>query len=610
MTPNTQLQAEPGGATDADVDPITFEVVRNAFMAVCNEMSLVLMKTAYSTPVNEGHDFSSCVYDAGGQLVAQGDEDLPAFIGLTMLTVPEVIREIGIDQMRDGDIFMINDPYVASTHCNDVHLVKPVFVDGELTGFVTSTAHWSDVGGVAPGSLNCRARTHFEEGVRIPAIRIWRDGEMAEDVMKVLMVNMRQPWERMGDFHAQVASVHTGESRLQALCARYGRATVTACMSEAQSYTERLFRSHISDLPDGVYEAADRVDQDIWTGEPKHIRLRLTVAGDSLVVDLTGSDGPAESGINCTIAATTSATAIAMSSILPPAPMNAGVMRVVDLQVKRGSLLWAEPPSAVSGLAATSMECVIACIMQALSQAAPARGAGSPYSILNSVYSGFDERPGFQSPFINYAWGMGGLGGTLRKDGPSAVASAYSASTTNIPCELQERRYPVLYWRYRLRQDSGGPGTSRGGLGLDQELAFPDVPATISCIGNRERFGPPGVFGGEPGRTAHLTFNYETDRERNIGIFCVNEPSDDTDRLSYWSAGGGGYGDPLSRSVERVVEDLLDEYISVESAERDYGVVVSRLDLRELVCEIDEEATQKLRDRRMSETASEGGRAA
>jgi N-methylhydantoinase B len=590
-------------ATTTELDPITFEVLRNAFVACCNEMSMVVAKTAYSTPVNEGRDYSGCVYDREGKLVTQGEQDLPAFTGLTMLTVPEVIRAIGLENMGDGDVYMINDPYVASTHCNDIHLVKPVFFEGELTGFVTSTAHWSDVGGTAPGSLNCRARTHFEEGVRIPAIRIRHRGVQNDDVMRVLLANMRESWERLGDFNAQMASVATGEARLHALCTKYGAGTVAAAMAQAQDYTERLLRANIAALPNGTYRAEDNVDQDVWTGEPKTIRLTLTIEDERIVFDLTGSDGPAESGINCTIAATTSAVGIALATVLPPMPMNSGVMRCIELKVTKGSILWAQPPVAISGLAATSMECVMGCITQCLSQAMPERGVGSPYSIMNSVFAGFDDRPEFQAPFINYAWGFGGLGGTVHADGPNVIGSPYTASTQNIPCELQERRYPVLYWSYGFRTDGGGPGASRGGTGLHQTLAFPYQPGTISCIGNRERFGPPGVFGGREGRLAHLILNRGAANERNIGIFAVNEPATTDDLLSYESAGGGGYGDPLDRPVAKVVDDVLDEYVSIDGAREDYGVVIRDVDWRRLVADVDEEATRALRAERRGSRA-------
>lgn len=576
------------------VDAITFEVLRNAFVACCNEMSTVVAKTAYSTPVNEGRDYSDCVYDPDGNLVTQGEVDLPSFTGLTMLTVPEVIREIGLENMEEGDVYMINDPYVASTHCNDIHLVKPVFVDGERVGFVTSTAHWSDVGGTAPGSLNARARSHFEEGVRIPAIRIRHKGVQNEDVMKVLLANMRQSWERAGDFNAQIAAVTTGEARITALCRKYGSSTVVEAMREVQNYTERMLRAHIREIPDGTYEGYDRIDQDIWTGEEKHIRLQATVKGDDITLDFLESDGPAVAGINCTIAATTSAVGIAMATVLPM-PVNSGFMRPIEMKVKKGSILWAEPPSPVSGLGATSLECVVSAVTQALSRALPERGVGSPYSIMNSVFAGYDDRPGFDAPFINYAWGFGGLGGTINDDGINVIGSPYTASTQNIPCEMQERRYPVLYDAYTYRQDGGGPGASRGGTGLQQIIRFPYQAGTLSCIGNRERFGPPGVHGGQPGRRAHLVLNHGKENERDIGIYAVNEETGTDEILSYRTAGGGGYGDPLERPIEKVIDDLLDEYISVEGAKNDYGVVVKSIDLVGLEVEVDEEATKALR---------------
>ncbi len=584
--------------TAADLDPITFEVVRNALVAVSNEMALVVAKTAYSTPVNEGRDFAGTIYDRHAKLVSQGENDLPAFAGITQLTVPEVVKQIGRENMRPEDIYMINDPYVASTHCNDVHVVKPIFHDGEIIAFVASTAHWSDVGGVAPGSLNCQAKTHFEEGVRIPAVTIYREGELNRDVLNLLLANMRESWERVGDLNAQVAALRAGEARLQAIVERHGLDTLLTTMAEVQNYSERLIRASLAALPDGRYSAVDTVDQDIATGEPKQIRLTLTIDGDQAIYDFTASDGKAESGINCTIAATTSAVFIAMASILPPVPMNAGVMRAVEIKATRGSLLWAEPPSAISGLAATAMECVIGCVMQTIGQALPERATGSPFSILNTVFAGHDGREEFDCDFFSYIWGFGGIGASKTHDGAGVVGSPYTASTQNIPCELQERRFPMMWRRSMYRQDSGGPGAQRGGMGSDQLVEFPYNDGDVSCIGNRERFGPPGIFGGQPGGLARLTLNppEETNREyRNIGIFSVTEPASQGDVLSFWAAGGGGYGDPLERDPGRVLEDVIDDYVSIEGAREQYGVVVDVIDKRSLDYRIDEQATEDLR---------------
>jgi N-methylhydantoinase B len=576
-------------------DPIIFEVLRNAFAAVCNEMALVVAKTAYSTPVNEGRDFSGTVYDAEGGQVSQGEFDLPAFVGVTQITVPEVMNHIGPENIKPGDIYMQNDPYIAGTHCNDVHLVKPIFLNGQRIAFIASSAHWSDVGGSVPGTLNCRALECYEEGVRIPPVVIYRDGEFNRDVLTILWANMRGSGERQGDLNAQVAALRAGEARILTLVEKYGLETVQACMAEVQAYAERLLRSHIAELEDGVYDAEDKVDQDLVTGEPKTVRLKLIIDSNQAIFDLTDSDNKALCGINCTRAATTSAICIGIKSLFPDVPMNIGIRRAIDIRMVPGSLVWAQPPSAVSGLAATTMECVVACTEMALGQALPERACGCPYSIMNSVYAGFDPRPGFKNHFINYVWGFGGLGACATHDGPGVVGSPYTASTQNIPCELQERRYPVLWLRYMFKQDSGGPGKFRGGLGCDQLLTFPYTHGTLSCIGDRERFGPPGVFSGEPGRKAGLIVNHGRENERNIGIFAANEPVKTDEIVHYWSAGGGSYGDPLERNPELVLDDVMNEYVSPDGAREDYGVVIKVIDKRRLAYEIDEEATAVLR---------------
>ena len=577
------------------IDAISFEVLRNAFVAVCNEMALVVAKTAYSTPVNEGRDFAGALYDRHGKLVSQGQHDAPCFVGLTMLTVPEVIRAIGIDSMRPGDCYLINDPYVASTHCNDIHQVKPVFHDDQLVAFLTSTAHWSDVGGVAPGSLNARARTHFEEGMRIPAIRLYNRGILNQDIVNILLHNMRQSWERLGDLNAQTAAVNAGEARLLALINKHGPDPTLQAMADVQDYAETLCRASLARLPDGDYHAEDHVDQDVHTGQPKRISLTITIKDDTATFDLTQSDSRAESGINGTIAATVSAVYIAMASILPPMPMNAGIARAVEIKATRGSIVWAEPPSAISGLAATTMECVIGAVTNALSQADPNRGAGTPFSTLNTVFAGSDQRPGFESDFIDYVWSFGGLGATKHNDGASDCAPAYGASCTNIPAELQERRYPVIWRRHMCRVDSGGPGSSRGGLALDQLLEFPYGPGTITAIGDREQIGPPGIFGGEPGGNAGLIVNPGTESARDLGVFCLNDPVAPGETLALWSGGGGGYGDPRQRDPQKVLDDVLDGYITLQAAQDTYAVVITPGDPRTLSHQLDHEATSSLR---------------
>lgn len=583
------------------MDPVTFQVLRSSFAAVCNEMALVVAKTAYSTPVNEGRDFSGTVYDARGGQVSQGDFDLPAFVGVTQVTVPEVIKHIGLENMRPGDIYLLNDPYTAGTHCNDVHLVKPIFRNGERIAFVASCAHWSDVGGSVPGSQNCDARQSYEEGLRIPPIVVYRDGQFNQDVLNVLWANMRGSWERQGDLNAQAAALRAGEAHLLSLVERYGLDRVHQAMAEVQSYAERLARAHVADLQDGVYQAEDRVDQDLATGEPKTIRLKLIIEGDQAIFDFGETDDAAQCGINSTWAATTSAVEIAFKSMFPDVPMNIGIRSAIDIRIRPGSLAWALPPSPVSGLAPTSVESIISAAQLVLGQAWPDRAYGCPSCITSTVYSGLDPRPGFKTHFINYSWGFGGLGACATHDGPSEAGSPYTASTQNIPCELQERRYPVLYLRYMLKQDSGGPGKYRGGLGCDQLMLFPYTGGTLSGIGNRERFGPPGIFGGGVGGRAGVIVNHGERGERNIGVFAANHPVAQNESLHCWSPGGGGYGDPLEREPERVLDDVVNEYVSLQAARDNYGIVIKELDRRRLLYEIDHDATAKLRSTRLKE---------
>lgn len=581
-------------APRSGIDPVTFEIVRNSLVAVSAEMALVVVKSAYSPAVNEGMDFASTISDRDGNLVAQSEFDLPAFVGLSMLTVKEVIRQIGLDRMAPGDIYLINDPYVASTHCNDVHFVRPIFYQGERVAFLESTAHWSDVGGPIPSSLNSMAHSHFEEGLRIPAVKIVDRDELRQDLLSLLLTNMRLPWERMGDLNAQCAALRTGDARLQAIIAKHGLETVHACMAEMQNASERMIRAALRQIPDGTYVAEDYNDRDLTTGRPIRIRVKLIISADHALFDLTESDDAVAGAVNTSIVSTTSSIFTAVGAILPPVPMNAGVMRAVEVKARPGSICHARPPSAVSTQGAT-MEIIIAAASAALSQAVPQRGAGTCSTVLNTVYAGFDERPGFEASFLEYVWSVGGMGATQTHDGPNVVGSAWAATIQNIPVELQERRFPLVWRHNMLRPDSGGPGCTRGGLGLLQIFALPFQGGTLTNFGNRERFGPPGIFKGDPGGTAGLVLNHGTEHERAVGLVASNVPVRRGETVSYWSAGGGGYGDPLERPVAKVLEDIKDEYVSLAAARSQYGVIVREIDRRRLHYVVDHVATETLR---------------
>ncbi len=282
------------------LDPVTFEVLKNAFVSVCNEMALAVELAAYSLIISEGRDFSATLYDAQGKLIGQGDNDLPSHAGTTPFTVAATIDHVGVERMRPGDIYMMNDPYLGGTHLQDIRLVKPIFRDGAIVAYVATTGHWSDVGGPVAGSFNIEATEIYAEGIRIPPILIYRDGRLDRDVLEILLANMRVSSERRGDLNAQIAACRAGERRLLELIDRYGLDTVHVAMRELQDYSERLFRAEIARLPDGVYEWEDWIDQDLTTGEPQHVHLQMRIAGDQITYDLSGSGPPARSAINCT----------------------------------------------------------------------------------------------------------------------------------------------------------------------------------------------------------------------------------------------------------------------------------------------------------------------
>lgn len=586
------------------LDSITLELIRNSLIAASNEMALVVQKTGYSPTITEGRDFSGTIYDASGNLVSQGEFDLPTFTGLTLTTVPHVVASIGMGNISPGDIYMVNDPYEAATHTNDIFLVKPIFFGGERIAFVCSAAHWSDVGGAAPGSMNPRARSFYEEGIRIPPIAIYKDGILDERLLGMLMSNMRESKQNRGDFNAQISAISAGEKRVLAIAATCGREVFGAALGAIQDYSERLMRAVLRELDDGVYEVEDTVDSDVFSGESRTIRLKLTISGDEAVFDFTKTDGVTESGINCTLPTTRSALFTGIAGILPKMPTNAGMMRPVKLQVTPGSLLAAQPPVPVSAMAPTTMECVIAATMLALSKAYPVRAAGASHAIVNSVFAGRDPRPTFGGTFISYVFGFGGMGATQSHDGTNCTGSAMASSTSNIPCELQERRFPVLYLRSEMLADSGGPGKHRGGLAQQTMVSFPDSDVTISAMGIREQSGPPGIFGGRAGGLARVQLFGPDDAKLHEGIMLANEPLPQGGAMVVNSSGGGGYGDRFLRDPQAVLDDVIDGYVSLEGAARDYGVAVKELDARALKYVVDEQETALLRSVRSSDEES------
>jgi N-methylhydantoinase B len=571
-------------STRNDIDPVTFEVLKNAFVSVCTEMALAVEMSAYSAVISEGRDYSATLYDPRGNLIAQGLEDLPSHAGTAMFTVRAVIERRGIETMQPGDVYVMNDPYLGGTHLQDVRVVAPIFQDDELVGFVATTGHWSDVGGMVPGSFYMEASEIYQEGVQIPPVLIARGRELNRDVVDLLLHNMRVPSERYGDLNAQIAACRAGEVRLLELIVRYGREAVAAAMARTQDYSERLFRAEIARIPDGSYEWEDWIDQDPKTGEPQPVRLTMTIEGDQLTYDVTRSGPPVHTAINCTYPGLCSGIFMTTKALFPQVMLNEGLLRAIEIVVPERSIVNAPRPYPVGGMAATAVERVINCILGAWSHADPARTTAGHYNVINIVFGGRDEQTGEE--YVAYVWTEGGSGARATKDGVSGTMIFFSASTRNIAVEIQERRAPVSWVGYEFRQDSCGAGEHQGGHGSMRRLHCDDGGLVLSAIGDRERFTPWGLFGGSNAPGQHLIL-HRGDEDTSLGMFFSNQRLEAGDEVSYQSTGGGGYGPACKRLVGKVLDDVRNEYISLDFAREHYGIVVDARDWEALDLRID-----------------------
>jgi len=552
------------------VDPITLSVISNGFKSIVNEMNLALFRSAYSPVITEGRDIGGAVIDRHGRLVAQGDWDLAVFVALLEFSLKGVLARFDGD-IAPGDVFIMNDPFVGGTHFNDVGVVRPVFDGDELTAFVAVCGHWADVGGQEPGSFVANAREHFQEGLRIPPMKLYIAGEPNLAVFDIIEANMRISSERLGDVRAQVGSTRVGEQRLVELAGKYGWDQVTGAMDEAIAHAERLLRSEITKIPDGRFKGEDHVDMESLDRPiPKKVALELTIDGDSMHFDFTGSDPESLSASNSTYSSTASAVYVTVKSLFPEIPMNHGVFEPIRITAPEHTIVNALPPRAISSMAATVYEKVIGAALMALSEAIPEQAVGTPYNLINLTIGGRYR----DSDFVAYLFSEGGFGGRATKDGPPGLVPLYGGGAKITPVEVMERRYPIAFEEWALWPDSGGAGRYRGGVGSRKTFRIVDTSVRLSCLGDREYYPPAGVLGGEPGAKHGLIRNLGTAAEENLTLKVVGYPLQDGDTVTILAGGGGGYGDPLDRDPALVAEDVIQGYVTVGHAAERYGVAV------------------------------------
>ncbi|MCW5850264.1 MAG: hydantoinase B/oxoprolinase family protein [Anaerolineae bacterium] len=546
----------------SNLDQVQFEVLRHALTELTEEMALALKRSAYSTNIKTRSDFSCAFFDRDLRPIAQAFAQ-PNHLGSLVEQVPRVVRAYGPDNLAPGDMLIANDPYLGGVHLNDITIIAPVYdirytiddlrlPDSALLGYVASLAHHVDVGGGAPASVGA-FREVFQEGVIIPPARLVRGGQMVDDVFRLVLSQIRSKRETAGDFRAQVAANLTGLRRLTGLVARYGAVTLQGFMDELIEYTERRARAELLKLPRGVYTAEGTLDTDGYTDRPVRLCVRVVIDDEGVLFDLTGSDAQRRAPVNATYAQTYSACAYALKCLMDPdVPTNAGFYRLVRVVAPAGTVVNSAPPAPVVGGWETNLR-LTDLIFKALAPALPDRiPAGTKAMICHAGFGGIDPRSGEYYCFLETL--AGGYGGRSASDGPDAVQT-HGQNTENAPVEETEAGYPVRIVRYELVEDSAGAGKFRGGLGLRRDYLFPDHEATFTILADRDRAGPHGLFGGEPGRPAEYILNPGTPGERRLSSKTTVE-LEPGDVVSYRTCGGGGYGPPAERAPDLVWRDM------------------------------------------------------
>jgi N-methylhydantoinase B len=534
------------------VDPVTLEVVRNAAESVAEEMNATLVRTAYSPNVKERRDCSCALFDADGEMVAQA-ENIPVHLGAMPFSVRAALERFPPDSLAPGDAVLLNDPFAGGAHLPDLTLVTPVFAGrAEPVAFVANRAHHADIGGARAGGVSADSTEIYQEGLRIPPVKLFEAGDPNEAVFDLLLANVRTPEERRGDLRAQRAANETGRGRFESLVERRGYDDLTAVLDALQDYSERRMRAALADLPDGQYRFEDVLDDDGRGTEDLPVVATVTIEGETVTVDFEGTAPQTAGPVNAVRAVTVSATYYAIRCVTDPEiPPNSGCYRPVTIRTPERSIVDPDPPAAVVAGNLETSQRVTDAVLGALGQAAPERAAAAGQGTMNSVtFGGTDPRTG--DPFTFYETQGGGAGASAVTDGMDGV-HVHMSNTLNTPVEVLETAYPLRVRRYELREDTAGAGEHRGGLGLRRDVEV-RTEASFSLIADRHRHAPYGLAGGRDGELG-AAFRIRDGTETRVPGKTAGtlEPGE---ILSIRTPGGGGYGDPADRDTEAVARDV------------------------------------------------------
>ncbi len=515
------------------VNPILLEVFKNRFVSISEEMGVTLNRTAFSPNIKERRDFSCAIFDENGDMIAQAAH-IPVHLGSMPMSVKSAIENV---DLKEGDMVILNDPYKGGTHLPDVTIVAPVFLGQKKPQFfVANRAHHADIGGMSAGSMPL-ATSIFQEGIIIPPLKIVEGGEIVEPLMKFLINNVRTPYEREGDFTAQIMANMTGIKRIEELIHNYGLELVKNYALAIMDYSEKILRRRLKDIPNGIYKFEDYMDDDGIEREKIKIAVQITIDDDTVVVDFKESDDQVKGSINAVYSITLSAVLYVFRSLIKDEiPTNAGLLRPITLITRKGSIVDAKFPASVAGGNVETSQRIVDVLLGALSKALPDEIPAASQGTMNNItIGGIDEKN--DQPFTYYETIGGGMGACSFANGESAVHS-HMTNTLNTPIEALEFSYPMMVEEYSIRKNSGGKGKFRGGDGIVRQIRLLN-DAEITMLTERRRFSPYGLMGGKPGKVGENIIISNGEKKKMPSKFNVTLKKGDVIRIE--TPGGGGF---------------------------------------------------------------------
>ena len=574
-------------ATKRQTDPVTMQIFRNALTSIADEMAVTVVRTSYSDLTRQQWDFSTGFADSQGRVVAQG-----LCVPLHMGSFPECLQNTlkkFKDNMLEGDVYVANDPYEGGMHLPDVYIFKPIFVGGVLQGIAIALNHFTEIGGRVAGGQGHDSSEIHQEGLRLPPIKLYDGGKPNEALFDLFGKNVRTPIMSLGDLRALVGACNVGEKGFLELIEEHGVEATKDYMEELLDYSEQLTRAEFLTWPDGTYEFTDHADDDGVNPEPIKIHVSITVDGDTLKVDFTGTDPQrGNSALNCTMASTDAVVYSAIGGVMSSdVPTNSGFYRPIETYAPPGSIVNAQEPAAVA-LRAVTAERVCDALYGALSKIVPDRVFACQSALGTAVFSGWDED---RNPVLFYDAVNGSWGGRPSKDGVDGI-SITIGNLSNMPIEPVEARQPVLIEEYGFLPDTGGPGKYRGGLSIFRQWQWLGDECAIQVYTDRQKFPPYGLYGGKPGTPCSYTIIRENGEVEDMPTKSLRRIKRG-ERLRFVMSGAGGWGDPLERETWRVLDDVRNGKVTAGSARDDYGVIVDVASMT-----VDEEATSQLRQKR------------